>query len=101
VQQQTSQQEMDKQGNLDLKDMSNNEILVVVKTLQLEHEAIKESLTSKSDEKDCILLEIKNLQEKICGVEYKINKEWNEMLVTEKRFNKANQMLVTRLKKTI
>ena len=92
---------MDKQDNLDLKDMSNNEILVVIKTLQSEHEAIKESLTSKGDEKDAILLEIKNLQAKIAGIDHQINKEWNKMLETENRFNKANQMLVTRLKKTI
>lgn len=92
---------MDKQDNIDLEDMSNNEILIVVKELQLKHEAIKESLTSKSDEKDAIKLEIKNLQAKVGGIEHSINKEWNEMLLTEKRFNKANQMLVTRLKKTI
>jgi|TARA_R110000824_G_scaffold332693_1_gene519296 hypothetical protein len=92
---------MDKQGNIDLNDMSNNDILVVVKELQIKHEAIKDSLNTKSDEKDDILLEIKKLQEKIGGIEHNINKEWNEMLLTEKRFNKANQMLVTRLKKTI
>jgi predicted nuclease with TOPRIM domain len=92
---------MDKQGNLELNEMSNNDILLVVKELQLKHEAIKESLTSKSDEKDSILMEIKNLQAKVGGIEHQLSKEWNEMLLIEKRFNKANQMLVTRLKKTI
>ena len=89
---------MDKQDNIDLNEMSNNDILVVVKKLQFKHEEIKDSLNTKNDEKDAILLEIKNLQAKVGGIEHQLSKGWNEMLLTEKRFNKANQMLVTRLK---
>ena len=81
--------------------MSNNEILLEVRELQEKHEGLKQYMIDKRDESLSILEEIKKLEAKRKGIENDIDKKWAEMVETEKQFNKANSLLVNRLKTKI
>lgn len=67
-----------------LEEKSNNEILLEIKQLQLEHEAIKTSLLKDYDT-------IEHLKEKM-------KKDFVKMQRVESQFTESNQIILRRLK---
>lgn len=67
-----------------LEDKSNNEILLMIKQYQLDHESLKISMVKDYDT-------IKILQQKI-------KDKWVKLEEVEKSFNEANAIIVRRLK---
>jgi len=67
-----------------LEEKSNNEILLEIKQLQLEHEALKLSMVKDHD-----AIEV---------YKAKMKKEWAKLEEVEERFREANQIIVRRLK---
>jgi hypothetical protein len=61
---------MEPNTNIDLEQMSNNEILFEIKKMEADHEALK----------------------------LKMIKDYDNLVEIEKRFDKANQILIKRLK---
>lgn len=72
-------------GNMSrLEEKSNNEILLEIKQLQLEHEALKMSMI-----KGCDMIE---------ECKDKMKKEWLKLEEVEEKFKEANEIIVRRLK---
>lgn len=67
-----------------LEDKSNNELLLMIKQYQMEHEALKLSMVKDLDA-------IEALKERM-------KKNWNKLEKIETNFNKANELVVRRLK---
>jgi hypothetical protein len=67
-----------------LEEKSNNEILLEIKQLQLEHEALKLSMVKDHDA--------------IEAYKAKMKKEWAKLEEVEEKFREANQIIVRRLK---
>lgn len=67
-----------------LEDKTNNEILLEIKQLQLEHEALKTSMLSAHDSIEALKLKIK--------------KDFAKMQKVEQQFAESNKIILMRLK---